>query len=215
MSANRRWLRRLIWIAVILAVVGGAATWVFRHVGDWLVVQDPLVPSQVAVVLSGGMPIRALEAADLYRMKDTPLIWVTKPADASEKLHELNVDYLGEAFYNQRVLISLGVPGEATRVLDQRIVNTEDEVRLISRTAREEDIHHVIIVTSKAHTRRVRAIWHKLVGSDPALIVRYAPEDTFDPAHWWRQTRDALEVVRELLGLANAWSGFLLKHPVA
>jgi uncharacterized SAM-binding protein YcdF (DUF218 family) len=208
-------MRRILWIAAILIVVAGLGTWVFRHLGTWLVVKDPLVPSQVAVVLSGDMPIRAIEAAELYKLKDTPLIWITKPVDATDKLHEMGIDYLGEAFYNQRVLISLGVPGEATRVLDQKIVNTEDEIRLISRTAREEDIHRVIIVTSKAHTRRVRTIWHKLVGSDPALIVRYAPEDPFDAAHWWRQTRDALAVVREVLGLANAWSGFLLKHPAA
>lgn len=215
MSANRDWLRRSLWIAAILIVVGGLGTWIFRHIGTWLVVQDPLAPSQVAVVLSGDMPIRAIQAAELYRLKEAPLIWITKPVDATDRLRELGIDYLGEAFYNQRVLIALGVPGEATRVLDQKIVNTEDEVRLISRTAREEDIHHVIIVTSKSHTRRVRLIWNKLVGSDPALIVRYASEDPYDGAHWWRQTRDALAVVREVLGLANAWSGFLLKHPAA
>jgi uncharacterized SAM-binding protein YcdF (DUF218 family) len=205
----------LIWIVGLLALLCGVGTWAFRRVGDWLVVDDPLTPAQVAVVLSGDMPIRAIEAAEIYRESYASRIWITRPVDSTDRLHELGIDYLGESFYNQRTLLALGVPVEATRVIESRIVNTEDEVRLISRQARDEDIHRVIIVTSKAHTRRLRTIWRKLVGSDPTLIVRYAREDTFDPAHWWRQTRDALEVVREVLGLANVWSGFLLKHPAA
>ena len=212
MSANRPWLRRLLWFVIIVAVLGGVGAWVFLNVGNWLVVEDPLVPSQVAVVLSGDMPVRAREAALVYRQDEAHEIWITRPFDATEALHHLGIDYLGESFYNQQVLIALGVPGEATRVLDPQIVNTEDEIRLISKTARDEKIHRVIIVTSKLHTRRVRYLWSKLVGSDPTLIVRYAREDPTDPAHWWRQTHDALELVREVLGLANAWAGFPLHH---
>jgi hypothetical protein len=53
----------------------------------------------------------------------------------------------------------------------------------------------------------VRALWEKLVGDDPRMMVRAAPEDPFDRDHWWRNTRDTLEVVRETLGLINVWSG--------
>jgi hypothetical protein len=69
----------------------------------------------------------------------------------------------------------------------------------------------VIIVTSKPHTRRVRTIWRKLVGSDPHMMVHYAQDDPYDGAHWWRHTPDALDVVRETLGLLNAWAGFPLR----
>ena len=40
------------------------------------------------------------------------------------------------------------------------------------------NFHSVIIVTSKAHTRRVRTIWRKLVGSEPRMMVHYADDDT-------------------------------------
>jgi hypothetical protein len=65
----------------------------------------------------------------------------------------------------------------------------------------------VMIVTSAQHTRRVRVLWRKLAGSDLHLIVRAAPQDSFDADHWWRNTHDALSVVREILGLLNAWTG--------
>jgi hypothetical protein len=42
--------------------------------------------------------------------------------------------------------------------------------------------------------------------------VRAAADDPFDPSHWWRNSTDALDVVREVLGLLNAWAGLLL-HP--
>ena len=208
---RRRFRRRLI-AASLLVVLAVAGVWIFLRVGAWLVVQDPLVPAPVAVVLSGEMPARAREAAQIYRAGYAKQVWITRPEDATAEMREMGIDYLGDTFYNQSVLLHLHVPIEATRVLEPAIVNTQDEVRVISDQARAAGFHTVIVVTSKAHTRRVHAIWKKIVGSDPALIVRYASEDTFDPQHWWRHTADALQVVREVLGLANVWSGFLVKH---
>ena len=205
----RRWL-----IAMgLLVVLGIAGTWIFFRVGTWLVVEDPLEPSPVAVVLSGGMPDRAREAAIFIRTGNAKQVWVTHPYDVTQELHELGIDYLGETFYNQSVLLHLHVPVEATRVLDPEIVNTQDEVRVISQAARDAGIHRVIIVTSKAHTRRVHAIWNKTVGADPALIVRYARDDPFDPQHWWRHTADALQVVREVLGTGQCLVGLPDKAP--
>lgn len=215
MRTRRRWPRRLIWTLVVLIVFGGFAVLLLRQMGNWLVVEDPVAPAPVAVVLSGGLPFRAQEAAELFRAGTVPEVWITRPTDATAALRDLGIDYLGESFYTQRVLIWLGVPGEATRVLSPSIIDTEDEVRLIAKTAQEEGMHRVIIVTSKSHTRRVRALWKKLVGADPALTVRYAPNDSFDAAHWWRNTGDALQVVREWLGLANTWFGFPVKHGTA
>ena len=212
LAERRRRSRRLLVVTAILLVIIIAGTWIFLRIGVWLVVEDPLTPAPVAVVLSGDMPARAREAAEIYRAGYAKQVWITRPDDVTREMHEMGIDYLGETFYNQSVLLHLHVPIEATRVLDPAILNTQDEVRVISDQARADGIHSVIIVTSKAHTRRVHAIWKRMVGSDPALIVRYAQEDPFDPQHWWRHTADALQVVREVLGLANVWSGFLVKH---
>ena len=48
----------------------------------------------------------------------------------------------------------------------------------LRRISASPNFHSVIIVTSKAHTRRVRTIWRKLVGSEPRMIVHYAQDDT-------------------------------------
>ena len=201
---TRRWLV-LGGILIALAAVG---TLVFLTIGQWLVVQDPLVHADVIVVLSGHIPDRALEAARLYHAGYAEQVWVSQPTSPAEELKTMKIFYLGEDFYNEKVLLAQGVPADSVRVLDHPIENTEEEVREISETLRHSNFHHVILVTSKPHTRRVRSIWRKLVGSDPGVIVRFAADDPYDGAHWWRHTHDALDIVRETLGLINVWAGF-------
>jgi hypothetical protein len=80
-------------------------------------------------------------------------------------------------------------------------------VRAIAEALRRSGKDKVILVTSPPHTRRVRRLWKELVGGSPRAIVRLAPRDPFDARHWWRNTHDSLAVVRETLGLLNAWAG--------
>lgn len=206
-SKIRRWLIPGGIVIVLIAVV---AT-IFFTVGSWLVVEDPLVHADVIVVLSGRLPERAVEAARVYKSGYADQVWITPPISPVEELKSMKIAYLGEDFYNEKVLMAQGVPPDAIRILDHPDANTEAEVRQIQADLRDLKFHSVIIVTSKPHTRRVRTIWRKLVGSDPNMMVHYAQDDVYDGAHWWRHTRDALDVVRETLGLMNAWAGFPLR----
>jgi uncharacterized SAM-binding protein YcdF (DUF218 family) len=192
----------------ILIALAAAATLVFFTIGDWLVVQDPLAHADAIVILSGHIPDRALEAARLYHAGYADQVWISSPTSPAEELKTMKIFYLGEDFYNEKILLAQKVPADSIRILDRPIENTEEEVREISDTLHRDNFHHVIVVTSKPHTRRVRTIWRKLVGADPSLVVRFATDDPYDGAHWWRHTHDALDIVRETLGLFNAWAGF-------
>jgi uncharacterized SAM-binding protein YcdF (DUF218 family) len=200
--------------AVILTVLMGlvAAVIIFRGVGRWLIVEDPLDNAQAIVVLSGRMPTRAKEAARLYNAGYAPQVWLTRAVEPAAALQEMQIAYTGEDFFNSRVLMHEGVPSNAIRVLEQPINDTADEIAVISAELERERGAAVIIVTAKAHTRRVRALWKELAGGRGRAIVRAAPTDVFAPDHWWRSTSDALDVVREVLGLLNAWAGLPL-HP--
>ena len=130
--------RRRAWIAAAALVVIIAAAWAIRGVGQWLVVQDALEPAQAIVVLSGRMPVRAREAAEIYREGFAAQVWITRPASPEEELRQMGIGFVGEEFYNQRVLIQLGVPTDAIRVLDKPVINTEQEVLEISDALRQE-----------------------------------------------------------------------------
>ncbi len=183
----------------------------FFTVGSWLVVEDPLVHADVIVVLSGRLPERALEAARVYQAGYAEQVWISPPIAPVDELKAMKISFLGEDFYNEKVLMARGVPPDSIRIMDRPNANTEAEVRQTAEAMHTLDYHSVIIVTSKAHTRRVRTIWRKLVGSQPRMMVRYAQDDSYDGAHWWRHTQDALDVMRESLGLLNAWAGFPLR----
>jgi uncharacterized SAM-binding protein YcdF (DUF218 family) len=201
---KNRWI---IGFSILVAALG-VVLWFVFHAGRWLVVQDPLAPAQVIVVLSGRMPDRAIEAARLYRQKAAPEVWVSQPPGPAAALAEMHIPFVGEDFYNERVLLALQVSADSIRIFPQPAANTEREIEEIGRLARSGDIHTVIIVTSAPHTRRVRAIWNRLVGDSPKLVVRHPVDDPFNAGRWWRNTQDALDVVREWLGLVNAWAGF-------
>lgn len=191
---------------MILALIA-AGVLGFRGAGRWLVRQDALAPADVIFVLSGGLPHRAEEAAKIFRAGYAKEIWLSRPYAPVEELTRLGVSFTGEEEYSREVLIREGVPDSAIRILPDTVVDTEQEIEEASREMRRDGKSQVIIVTSPQHTRRVRALWRVIVGSQKRAVVRAAAEDPFDAEYWWRNTRDALSVVREYLGLLNAWAG--------
>jgi uncharacterized SAM-binding protein YcdF (DUF218 family) len=180
-------------------------------IGRWLFVEDPLEKAHAIVVLSGGMPLRAREAAKLYRQGWAPEVWLTHSTEPGATLGAMGIIYTSEDAYDAQVLMHEGVPSGAIRLLQPAIVNTADEIAAASGALAEEKGSSVIIVTSKVHTRRVRILWHRLAARRGKAVVRAASDDPFEPRRWWRTSHDALDVVREVLGVLNAWAGLPLR----
>ena len=210
-QVRKRHLAQAILLTLAVGVIAFTVV-IFLGVGQWLAVEDPLDKAQAIVVLSGRIPMGAKEAARLYNAAYAPRVWLTRANEPAASLQEMHIAYLGDDFFNSRVLMHEGVPSNAIRVLEPPIDNTADEVRAIAAELEQEKGATVIIVATKAHTRRVRTLWRKLAGERGRAIVRAASTDPFAPDHWWRASGDALDVVREVLGLVNAWAGLPL-HP--
>ena len=208
-SVNRK--RSLICILVILFLLGAALAGL-DGAGRWLVREDPLARADVIFVLSGGLPARAEEAGKIFRMGYASEVWVSRAVSPADELQGLGIHYVGEEEYSREILIHEGVPEAAIHILPQTVANTEQEVEEARWEMHQTGKARIIIVTSPQHTRRVKALWHKLVGDSPQVIVRAAREDPFDADHWWRNTRDTYSVIRETLGLINVWTG-LPVHP--
>ena len=207
-AERRARLRRATVCSLVLVLLLAGAVVVFRGLGAWLVVEDPLAPADAIVVLSGSMPYRAVEAAQIYQQHFAPEVWLTRPSGPGEDLRRMGLEFTNEETYNAEVLEKLGVPENSIHVLPEEILNTQDEVLLIAGTLRQSGKTRVIIVTSPPHTRRVRALWKALAGKDNLqVIVRYSRAEPYDARHWWHNTRDSLAVVRETLGLLNVWAG--------
>ncbi len=199
-----------LWPFLILALII-AILFSFFHLGHWLIAEDPLQGAAAIAVLSGRMPSRAIEAARVYKQGYAPQVWLTHSTEPGATLSQLSVIYQGEDVYDKQILIHEGVPESAIHVLDPPIVNTADEMATIGRALSHAYPRRVILVTSKVHTRRTRTLWKQLNGATGEAIVHGVSDDPFDGDHWWRNTSDALDVVREVLGLLNAWAGLPLR----
>ena len=208
-SRRQRYLLPIVGL-LVLGLLAGTA---FRGVRNWLVVSDPIEKSDVIAVLGGGVPHRAMEAARLYGQGRASEVWVTRPPDPAidDPMVRLGIQRTVSADYSRQILEAMGVPSESIRWIPSPIRNTAGEVGVIAGALAETGGERVIIVTSPFHTRRVRTIWRRIVGGDYKALIQPATGDPFDSGHWWRHTNDIRAVVNELMGLANAWTGFHIR----
>jgi len=208
--------RRLIIVLAVLTFLAGTAFWAFRNVGRWLVIEDTLQPARAIVVLSGIVPYRAMEAAQIYRQGWAPEVWLfhDDPRGIDEVFTSLGIHHIGEEEYDRQVLERLGVPKPAIRTLETPTTNTVSQVKLLANELGRLRAERLILVTSPVHTRRVKAIWRKVVGSRPQAIVRYDHSEPTDAEHWWRATDDVQDVAHEILALINASLGFVVQPGV-
>lgn len=182
--------------------------------GKWLVREDSIHKADAIAVLSGHFPQRALEAVQLYRRGYAREIWLTFPKvrgnlDPSGEFHPASED-----LRNFNVLRTFGVPAQAIRVLDTPIVNTADELNAIDSGLKETGDDSVIVVTNKAHTRRVFSLWDKYHFLDGKLLVHAVSDDPFAPSRWWQSASSRGQAIHELLGNLNVWAGMPVHRPL-
>ena len=191
----------IILVAVLLAYLS------FPLIGRWLVREDIIQKADAIVVLSGNLPTRSLEAARLYRNGYAKEIWLTHPNEKQVSQKDPSIYGPSEDVFNFNVLRHEGVPAKAIHVLKTPIVNTADELDVISAALKNREDESVIIVTNKPHTRRVYSLWNKYHFDDGQVIVHAVTNDQFSPSNWWKTTSGKEQVIHELLGMINLWAG--------
>jgi uncharacterized SAM-binding protein YcdF (DUF218 family) len=181
--------------------------------GEWLVVADPLQPACAIVVLGGSYPFRAMQAAETYHQGWAGEIWLTRYAQSEELrvLASLGVELPTEDVLNRLVLERLGVPAKAIMVIDRPCIDTESELRRAAEERPHDRGGTIILITSKSHTRRVKALWKSVAAASQPAIVRYAERDPFRPDRWFLSKRDAEAVAHEVFGLLNFWARFAIR----
>src|SRR5262245_9251838 len=128
------------------------AIFAFLHAGTWLVHEDAPQKAPIVVVLSGGLPERALAAADVFKSADAREVWLTRPLEPGAAMQKLRLPYSGEEQYSRMVLIERGVAPAAIRMLDPQTNNTAEELQAVYSEMRKRPDAIVTVVTSKAHT---------------------------------------------------------------
>ena len=195
-------------VVVALLAVAAATGAALLFGGRFLVVADPLPARADAIVmLAGSIPDRVLETAELYRSGVAPRVVVTRErlreGDAALRAHGVRLPEPDEM--SMTALERLGVPAPAIVRLRRRTHSTESEAATIARWACRTRIRRLIVVTSRAHTRRSRLIFSRMLGDRMELTVRPSRFDSFSTRRWWRVRRDAKTVLYEWERLLHYW----------
>jgi uncharacterized SAM-binding protein YcdF (DUF218 family) len=200
---RRPFLTAVLVVLALLALVAVAHRPLLRAAGHALVVNEPGPPADAIVVVAGGTPGREARAAALFQAGGAPRVLVSRQfvPGRVQTLIAMGIrplDFQGESVL---VLEKLGVPRDAIVTLDQPVEITETELRQVVAAAKARGWHRVTLVTSSAHTRRVRLIWRReAAGAIEAGIVA-APDECSSADGWWRRRRCSEAVLHEYLGL--------------
>ena len=206
-----RLIWRLIRLVVLMLVLGLGlylgAPYLLTAMGRYLITEHPLAKADLILVLGGEPFLRVPEGARVYHEGYAPKILLTnepKPK-GTEDLLRLGIrmpDNQQNAF---TILEALHVPQSAVLAIQERANSTRAEMQAVARFLKSQPARTLIIVTSKSHTTRAYKIFSAGLGSRFRLIMHPVPNDPFDPTRWWRERRDAKEVLHEYQALVDFW----------
>jgi uncharacterized SAM-binding protein YcdF (DUF218 family) len=204
---NPRWrrLRRRVlrWGAV--ALMGLALVLAHRPLlvgfARWFRVDDP-APSDALVVLLGHPGHRPAKAAALYREGLAPLVLLGDSASDPALGHD-------ETEATRAVLIRLGVPPEAIRILPGAVTSTREEALRFREFARSQPLRRVTVVTSAYHTARARRIFRKtLAGMAIDVRMAAAPVPGYDETDWFKTDEGLVDYVNETIKTVYYWLSY-------
>ena len=172
------------------------------RVGGVLYHEDPLAPADAIAVLSGGGArpydrgggsvrgrVRAGRVAYTYARKSGCRGAAGRVGSTSGTDLELQLDYLD----------ALGVPLDATTVLQRVVDSTQTEAALIAEWAESRQLGRIIVVTAGYHTSRARLVFDRVLrGHATEILIRPSGISGFAPDTWWHTRSDRRNGLFEL-----------------
>jgi len=213
MSAFRKLKKRTVFIITgvvlfFLFVILLVAAVILPRMASYLVVSDVPEKSDAIVVLSGSVPDRVLEAAELFKQGlSQRIILLRMELSTSHRYVEenLGIDLPDDIEVNRAILKKLGVPEKNIIAVENNESGTEREAEFVRpileniKDDRRDAYHHlmILVVTSKYHTRRAKLIFRSILGKEVEVRVIPTRYDDSNPSGWWKRRRDARQVVVE------------------
>ena len=192
-------------VLVLLAVAWLARDAVLSAIGDRLVSEDNVVPTDWVVLSGAAAPLTALEGMYLYRESAARRLVVIgwKEDAAHHLLRQLGVSYRSASELIQEVLERGGVPPEAVTIVPARVDGTESEIRALAGFVEKEHIRNFAYVTTRTHTARARYLLARQIPSESRALVRASRLDPYTTTGWWKDRELARDVMSEYLRWVN------------
>lgn len=178
--------------------------------GRTLVRVDPLTRADAIYVLGGSRTDRWLEAVSLFEQGYAPRI-VMSPGGreaGAERLAARGIRIPNDADIGAAVMTGqLGIPKDAVLVLTDPVDNTAAEADAILTVATREGWSRIIVITSRAATRRAAYAFERVLPETVTVIMRDTRFDDFNPTWWWRTRPWFRQTFYEFPKLVAYWLG--------
>ncbi|MGP0094489.1 MAG: YdcF family protein [Xanthobacteraceae bacterium] len=199
---NRVRLGGSIAMVVIVAAIGlvwAAPTWPLRGIAKIWVVSDDLDQADAIAVLGGGLDVRPIAAADLYKRGLSHQVLVANAFMGPGRREALNL-LPSDAELNREVLLKRGVPFTAIAEFGDQVSSTYEEARAILAWAKTSGAKSVIIPIDIFSTRRVRWIFnHELAPAGVRVIVRAVTPQDYSIDDWWKHENGLINFQNEVI----------------
>ena len=182
--------------------------------GKILLLEDEIKKADAIVVMQGEVPLRILEAVDLYNEKQADkIIMVETHKPAELLLEDYGVEVKLSEKLNQSIAEQLGIPSEDIIIVPGAAKSTKEESLLLREYLMEkEGIETLIMVTSKSHSHRAKLIMRDALEELPyqvEIVSVPSKYDDFSSNEWFKHREQIEEVVYESIKLMHY---FLIEH---
>ena len=162
-----------------------------RYCASIIMADDRPARSDAIVILAGGEPGRAWEAADLFNARMAEYVVVTRdqPTRDEEQLRRYGIELVDGRGNYIRVLRGLGVPEERIVTAVMPAVDTYSEIARVRELAESRKWKSLIIVTGNYHTRRARLTARYLLAPQFRVAVVSSKHGGLT-RDWWKNNGD-------------------------
>jgi hypothetical protein len=189
-SPRRAFVALLLLLLIVVGALGRHQ--LLRIAGRSLVVDDPVVPSDVVVVPEWAGGAGAIDASDLVRAGIASRVAVIAgaPRAPDAELARRGVENHSETEDLVQLLHRLGV--RDVEVIGMRATGTQSEGDVLAVWCGQGGVRSIVVVSTPDHTRRVRRVLRRsMAGHATRVVIRAARFSDFDPDGWWK-TRDGV-----------------------
>ncbi|MFC3884801.1 YdcF family protein [Bacillus songklensis] len=177
----------IITIGVLFTV-----TIMLKVAGDFLVMDEKPVKSDVIIVLSGGGIERLEKGVELYKKGFAPYFMISNGQE----------DGLYEAAQK------MGVPIDSI-ILENNASSTTENALFTKKLMMKHKFQSALVVSSNYHMRRVKTNYSKAIKNTGIKLVYCSDDsDEYDPGRWWATKEGRQTTYIEYIKLVGNFFGF-------
>jgi hypothetical protein len=197
-SRRPRWAPILVVVAVVAATIVAAPPPlqepVLRAAGWALIVNEPVAPADIIVIVPGIGGAGALEAADLVQsgIATRVAVFADPPSGEDHEFIRRGLPYEDAAARQIDQLKWLGVTDVAQ--IPRADTETEGVAEVLSAWCDQHRFRFIVFVANREHSRRLRRVLDRVMkGHSTRITVQPSRYSGFDPDQWWK-TRTGVRI---------------------